>query len=264
MAKADADARGSCVQTIWGALGTGGQGPLGEDDYDELIGRLGVADIRNLADPEADAVVVGRFGWSENTLRSMLNARAGRQLRVYSQEMALYALAYDEDPFDALSREELIILAGDHPALNYLMNMGFDWPVAAPMSASRVSVNFNLEGAPEPGILKLVGYHVGKTGLPDGRRREILRDLFERIELCHGTGVDIADHVAQWGSPHSAQRLHKIARTLRSLADLEARKTSADMSEAIADRESDLRWLKMTYYDSDPVMRFQWPETSIR
>ena len=103
--------------------------------------------------------------------------------------------------------------------------------------------------SPAIGVLKQMGYAVGRNGLAEGPRRVILRQVIEEVELVAASPESI-DYVQEWGTPRSWQRLDKTDRTLAAFIRLARRReqrTSADMSGAIADWEHDLDWLRNTY-----------------
>jgi hypothetical protein len=86
-----------------------------------------------------------------------------------------------------------------------------------------------------------MGYHVGRNGLPAAERRQILSQVFE-VELV-STSPETEDYIREWGEPHSRYRVGKMTRCLGGFIKLAERRTTADMSESIADWESDLAWL---------------------
>lgn len=90
-----------------------------------------------------------------------------------------------------------------------------------------------------------MGYRVGKTnGLASNDRRQILQRIYN-AELV-ATSRETEAYIREWGAPGSVMRCRKMARCLSGFAAGARRKTSADMSEAIADWESDLQWLVTT------------------
>jgi hypothetical protein len=109
----------------------------------------------------------------------------------------------------------------------------------------RLVVNFDTGAWPTNGVLSRMGYHAGKTyGLSATDRRTILQQVIE-VELVP-TSSDTEAYVAEWGAPRSRQRLHKMARCLAGFAR-NAQRRNADLSDAIADWEGDLDWLRVTY-----------------
>lgn len=107
-------------------------------------------------------------------------------------------------------------------------------------------VCFDTGGWPPSGVLKELGYKVGKNGLGPDARRHILRNAY-RIELIAGA-EDAEPYIREWGRPQSNERASKIERCLGGFA-YSARRKDADMSEAIADWEADLEWFRHTLKD---------------
>jgi len=108
----------------------------------------------------------------------------------------------------------------------------------------RLHVDFQTGDWPEAGVLSRMGYHVGQSGLDQESRRAILRQVIA-AELIADSPDAIA-YVQGWGSPGSWPRLQKIYNALTAFSR-NARRKQGDYSEAIADWESDLSWLKQTY-----------------
>lgn len=100
-------------------------------------------------------------------------------------------------------------------------------------------VDFDTGAWPASGVLKELGYKVGKNGLGPLVRRQILHNALT-VELI-ATSADAESYLRQWGAPSTRQRAAKIERCLAGFAE-NARRRDADMAEAIADWESDLAW----------------------
>jgi hypothetical protein len=129
----------------------------------------------------------------------------------------------------------------------------FTWP-----STSAPGGDGNLDGAgwPRTGLLSYLGYHVGRTGLPTTTRRAILADAY----LGNLPTVNNPVYMADWGDPVCGPRLRKIAESLAAFCRNQKRKDGPHFqSAAVADWESDLAYLKGTYYDG--VYDFPWPRT---
>lgn len=109
----------------------------------------------------------------------------------------------------------------------------------------------------EQGMLGFLGYHVGQTN-PTSRdaRRCILAYVFE----CNLPPLNGPGYFFQWGAPHSARRLVKLADTAASLARNAIRRDSRALCMAIRNWEEDLEYLHERYY----VGRFDfpWPTTN--
>jgi len=117
-------------------------------------------------------------------------------------------------------------------------------PVYRTDSVHGLLVDFRQGEWPANGVLKVMGYHVGMTGLPTIKRRAILREVVH-VELI-GTTRQSQAYVREWGGPRSETRISKMASCLGMFASL-ARRRRADMTPAVVDWEEDLRWLRKTY-----------------
>ena len=161
--------------------------------------------------------------------------------------MFLFFLITGYNPHD-LEPEEVQSFVEDHPAFTYLAKLGFTWPTteAAPGS-SNLQVHWL-----KVGLLKHMGYSVGRSGLPGGDRQRILKAAFTDAL----PKVIPPEDLAEWGAPRSAERLRKIACSLAAFCR-NARRRSRPPEQAIKDWEQDLRWLKRTYYEGR--FSFRWP-----
>lgn len=93
----------------------------------------------------------------------------------------------------------------------------------------------------EKGLLKMLGYGVGRDGLDINQRRRILRDAY-RVSLVPGS-EEVVDYLRSWGSPLSQQRLNMITGSISRFMGL-AQNQKADYSAALADWQADLDWLR--------------------
>ena len=106
----------------------------------------------------------------------------------------------------------------------------------------------------EIGVLRSVGYQVGEKGRSLSERRALLVKIYEQdlnLRLS-------ARYLSEWGRPKTAQRLQKLANTIASLTRNIKRR--AAQSSAIDAWESDLEFLKHTYYIAR--YSFPWPRYS--
>jgi hypothetical protein len=234
-------------------VATIGSGPFDENDFDEFIRRKGLEAYAITED--TDVLVVGHEGWREEDLLWLLDVRAGKYLRVYSQEMLLSYWASWRDPFED---EEIARRFGEgHPALEFLSRIGFDWPSTLIAGGGGGTDKDLSEELPIVGMLKHVGYTVGKSGLPDEGRREVLRHVFDsRLP----TVVSVS-YTEEWGAPRSKERLQKMANSIATFCRNEKRKSKPSLL-AIEDWEGDLDWLRKTLYSGR--FKFQWPSVSGR
>ena len=105
-------------------------------------------------------------------------------------------------------------------------------------------------------MLSFLGYHVGETQpTPQNIRSCILDYVFE----CHLPPLDSHTYYLEWGTPHTAQRLEKLANTLAALTRNAKRRDAMSYKKAINDWEGDLAVLRERYYLN--VFHFGWPET---
>jgi hypothetical protein len=108
----------------------------------------------------------------------------------------------------------------------------------------------------EEGLLSFYGYKVGLKGLPELERHKILDAVFTLPLLL----VNNEAYLRGWGEPNSTERLQKLARSIAAFARNAKGRTNGDFGKAIQDWESDLIYLKKTYYDTN-YFSFQYPIT---
>jgi hypothetical protein len=104
---------------------TKGSIPIEEYEYDRLLRSIGL-EVYN-PNSETEILVLGREGWDIDSINRVLDFRSGSQLRAYSQEMFLAYLISGNDPL-LEDNEQVRLLAGDHPGLKFLEDVGFQWP----------------------------------------------------------------------------------------------------------------------------------------
>jgi hypothetical protein len=135
-----------------------------------------------------------------------------------------------------------------------LQNSQFSWSStsATPGSQDLSSGVFKYE----EGLLKQYGYKVGKNGLPQNERWEILDTIF----LCPLSHMSDSVYMGEWGEPKSAKRLRKLAESIAAFARNAKRRNTGSFSKAVQDWETDLEYLKKTYYNTNRFS-FQYPNT---
>ncbi len=94
-----------------------------------------------------------------------------------------------------------------------------------------------------------MGYKVGKSGISEDERHAILREAF----LGTIPNVGAEKYMVTWGLPGSEKRLAAIAHHIRFKC---RGNPTTDLSVANADWQSDLKWLKATFYDGH--FTFPW------
>lgn len=136
-----------------------------------------------------------------------------------------------------------------------LQRQSFRWPsTAAPDGFGQ------LDEArwPEIGLLRHLGYKVGKAGKQDRERRRILDRTYQKSV----PQVESREHMQEWGRPATGDRLKKLADCLAAFVRNAKRHDRTAMSTAIAQWEADLSYLKRTYYIGR--YDFPWPDTAVR
>ena len=158
------------------------------------------------------------------------------------------------DPF-SLPIEILMKFAEGHPALEYLISQGFEWPEIILEEDYGIPVylrgsNERVEESP----LFRMGYQVGITnGQEPSVRHALLRDAY------HGDipYVEDDDYMEEWGNPRKSKRLWRIAHHISWL--IRSRLNIPSMCYAVKDWHDDLAWLQEQFYTKR--MRFKWPNS---
>ncbi|WP_152414490.1 hypothetical protein [Blastomonas sp. AAP53] len=130
----------------------------------------------------------------------------------------------------------------------------FIWPstVTGPGDKSQSFSNWYSEG-----MLVYLGYHVGNAnGATEFARKKILDVAFKSVL----PPINDPGYVRDWGRAGTASRLKRLSYELARFAKNAKRKSSADMSSAVADWEADLRYLYLKYYVGK--FGFGWPNIS--
>ena len=108
----------------------------------------------------------------------------------------------------------------------------------------------------ERSALTAFGYAVGKTrGWATSKRHKFLND-FIRKQLPSGIEEEFGN---EYGSPLSTTRLRKVANHLASICGLAIAKDEHQMRLAIDDWETDLEFLKTTFYEGEGLKFTPWP-----
>ena len=249
-----------CQEILGRQVVTLGNGPLDESEFDSFLEQCGLV-THAFGNTDVGVFVVGRDGWRQRELDQQVEAREGKSLKVYSQEMVFIALAAGGDPFELGDRTLLLNLAKGHPALDYLTKSGFDWPSAA-LAGDGGGV-LVVEGWVKHGLLRSLGYTVGHSGLGESERRPILEEAMTKTLKPGTIGDYTTEYLRQWGQPSSKVRLRRTAKAMATFVRLKKGMSNAESYKtAINHWEADLAWLKRKYYR--PSMRFRWPSTYVR
>jgi hypothetical protein len=133
-----------------------------------------------------------------------------------------------------------------------LQDKQFSWSTTAnPGSQNLPSDTFNYE----EGLLRYYGYKVGINGLPESKRWEIL----DAVYLYPLLQMDNDVYLSEWGEPMSAKRLQKLVESIAAFTRNTKRRKKGSFTKAIQDWETDLAYLKRTYYNNR--CSFQYPRT---
>jgi hypothetical protein len=107
----------------------------------------------------------------------------------------------------------------------------------------------------DEGLLRHYGYKVGIYSLSQSERLKILDSIF----LDPLIPMDNHQYLNEWGDPKTSGRLKKLAMCIASFTRNAKRRNNQNLSKAIQDWETDLAYLKKTYYDNR--FSFGWPHT---
>ena len=227
-----------------------GDGPWPIDNFTEVLLEIGFEVWQNGCDADIEIVIVGRENWSESVIDFQIEERDGESLRVYPQELFVMLLAMQADPLEIADPEFLLKFVDGHPVFEYLFNQEFPWPETAFEDGPPAAVGEGFDGEDASSPLYKMGYSVAQqVALTPSRRHDLLEETYaeESLPWC------ISDeYMEDWGEANSRKRLRRIAWHLHLMT-----KRFKRHMEAVARWESDLDWLKRTYYK--PIHRFRWP-----
>jgi len=141
-----------------------------------------------------------------------------------------YLDRHAEDDLENWGRNDLTVF------LRLLRSMG-----ASDKDLNRLGLGFLVEtekrDGPFESPLHLMGYIVGKAGIPTEERREILKAAFQD----HLPNAGSAEYMAQWGMPGTKQRFDAIAGHI-SKCRIKSGRPAFDYSVADDDWTNDLNW----------------------
>jgi hypothetical protein len=232
-------------------IGTSGSGPWPVEDFDRLLESLGFR-LAHLPNPGLKCIVLGSQDWDEQALAEQIYDRQADDLIVLPQELFIAGLLKQTNPLEALSAEQLSLLAADHPAIEWLAERGFDW--AFTTADESVHEWEPTQDFAEQSPLRMAGYSVAAQGPTEEDRREVLENFFfDRSP----EGVETAEERKRWGVASSAQRLYSMATFIAWLC-----RFRGSNAPNAADRWSDdLEWLRTSFHRRS--MKFAWPGTGL-
>lgn len=104
------------------------------------------------------------------------------------------------------------------------------------------------------GMLAYLGYHVGKgSDLSDAQRKRLLAHVY----VMRLPPINDLAYMLAWGLPDTANRLRKMADALAAFVRNAKCRKSIQFDTAISHWESDLAYLKKTFYEER--FDFPWP-----
>jgi hypothetical protein len=233
-----------CITTI-------GSGPFLEEDFDEYLKCLDITPVSG----GGHWIIVGRDGWDEGKLIELIEDNDLDEVVVLSQELFVAGIISTHDPF-SLPNDILMKFADGHPALEFLMKQGFEWPEIliedldhSPTHLRGPSGSYErVEMSP----IYSMGYVVGITnGIPFIERTKILEKALD--DDIPWVGED--EYMEEWGKPRSRRRLWRTVHHLAWL--IRSRKSNPSMGYAVRDWKEDLDWLGENY--GDRALGFSWP-----
>lgn len=231
--------------------------PFAQEDMDDFLRNHSflVFNLTSQSRLSGKTVIVGQAGWSGNQLQNLIAERVGQTLKVYSQEMFLSYLLTGNDPFNG-SRELLDRFSEGHPALEYLSELGFDWPSTF-VSGGGDTELYEADW-PKVGLLKHMGYKVGNGGIKKVKQRQkILKKVYVSSDL---PVVKSRSYMDEWGKAKSCKRLQKMANSLATFYK-NARRRHDPPTLAICHWKTDLDWIHEEFYRGH--CSFSWPSTYV-
>jgi hypothetical protein len=226
-----------------------GQGPYDEGEFDDYLRQLSIEPYEH----GYPWIIVGRQGWTEEQIDELIEDSDLDEVWVFSQELFVAGILTTHDPF-SLPVEMLMKFAEGHPALEYLMESGFEWPeINLEEDYGEPAYLLGFAGGVDESPLACLGYHVGMSSKLDVKMRRKLLEMAFKEQI---PSVGDEDYMAEWGRPNHSKRLWRIAHHIKREAS--KRKSINSMRYACMHWKSDSEWLKKQFYTNR--MRFKWPD----
>jgi hypothetical protein len=227
-----------------------GEGPWSMNIFTEHLQSLGFEVWQDGYRGDVEVVIVGRTNWDEQVIDKQIELREDKSLRVYPQELFIFLLAMECDPFVFVPEVDLLKFAQGHSVLEYLINLKFPWPESDFQDAPQAGNNGWGDSGDVSSPLFKLGYTVAQNiGLMKNKRRSILENALSDDDLPWCISQNYMD---DWGSKDSRKRLRRIAWHLHFMTLLHRHH-----AQAVSKWKDDLSWLKSVYYRS--MYRFKWP-----
>jgi hypothetical protein len=226
-----------------------GSDPFEYDDFKSFLKSLEFNVFK--APYNLETLIVGRNECDDDVINEQIDLRQNKKLKIYSQEMFLCYLYSGKDPY--LNTEVLSNFTNYHPVFDFIRDTWIDWPSTHVGFTFQPLKHETTEDWLKNGILHTMGYSVGRNGLNEIKRRNILL----RTYTTNLPNNFSEDYLRQWGKPNSPERLLKMANTIAAFARNAKKRRNPTHKYAIKDWESDLNWLKEQFYHGRYT--FIWP-----
>ena len=215
------------------------------------VGRHGEWDERDYSNATNESLVEhAHDNWDDDSLLSKVNVQ-------FMSEREPDSWAHLEDDVREIQKQ-LILLVRKQSTVSADEDDGggVEWPPHALQSRS-VALKADCYWY-EHGVLSFMGYHVGESSALSAEQRRLILDYVIAEQIPK---VNDPAYMAQWGDPGSGARLRKMADSLATFARSAKQNKHADKSVAVFEWESDLVYLKRTYYRFGTKHLWKWPST---
>ena len=230
----------------WGnSIVTSGSGPFDCDVFNQILSNHGYIPCKP-GNSESFVMVVGQ-DCKLRDARRQINVREETGLKIYSQELALFALATHLEPFKAYT-QVLLEIGKSHPLISKLINDPFDWPAIQNLDHCAESSEIDVTDWNENSPLTVMGYNVGNySTLSEEARRKLLKKIHAG-KLIFPSGFS-SFQKNEWGVSHSNERLEKIVHHIAW--NIERFGPRSGYKRAVAEWKADLNWLKKVFSKKD-------------
>ena len=133
----------------------------------------------------------------------------------------------------------------------------WDWPIINQSPVTSDDSSLNSSEFRDRSALRVFGYSVAKTSDWSTETRHRFLSDFMRMELPK---VIEEEFGTEYGSPLTTTRLRKVANLLANQCSLRIRRDPDMFSVAIENWETDLEFLKTTFYEGEGLKFTPWPD----
>lgn len=226
----------------WGnSIVTSGSGPFDCNVFNQILSNHGYIPCKP-GNSESFVMIVGQ-DCKLRDARRQINVREETGLKIYSQELALFALATHLEPFKAYT-QVLLELGKSHPLISKLINDPFDWPAIQNLDHYAECSEIDVTDWNENSPLTVMGYNVGNySTLSEEARRKLLRKIHSG-KLIFPSGFSPSQK-NEWGESHSKQRLKKMSHHIAW--NIERFGPRSEYERAVAEWKADLNWIKKAF-----------------